>query len=92
VGIMSAALWAIVGFFVATIAGWLLDEFHESGSWLATRLTQRAAARCDPPFDAIRLEEWTRELEDLGGMHLMRLLRAVGFEISSLKMHMSVAR
>jgi hypothetical protein len=73
-----AGLWIVLSFTGAAIVGMLLSEAHTTASLLARLTVRRSARRLKEPWRSIREEEWLAELDAMEGLHIFRLLLALG--------------
>jgi len=68
----------------AAVVAVVLGELIDVGAWLAPRIIQRASARMPTPeLQARYREEWLAELDQLDGLKLVKLAKAVTLWVSS---------
>lgn len=81
-----AFMWGALGFVGMAVVGMLLSEVHESASIVARFLVGAAVRRLPPDMREVRREEWLAELAALEGLHILRLCRAIGYLVASVRL------
>jgi hypothetical protein len=77
----------VLGFVGAAIVGMLLSEvLHECADALARFLVGRAVLPLPTDMREVRRAEWLAELAAMEGLHILRVFRALGYGVASVRL------
>jgi hypothetical protein len=76
----------ILGAVVAIVLGLVVNELCDLSAWIAPRIVNRAVRHIPARLQDVRREEWLGELENYDGLKLTKLVFALGFWVTGLRL------